>query len=205
MVLREHKRFKVLNLQSSHENMLQLNKERQRAFITSARQSAQYDQQLKQSHEQKKIDELKHRYSINLKHRETNRKMIESVKKSFMNANHELYEQIRLKKQENENAVSMKRSFYAESRSATRKQAELQRNQRRQSIQNFYDSRVQETRIRKEQQVQELLRASQERHRFYEALSSRNSRIKENQLSMSRSLSNSSLRNPENRTLQART
>jgi SMC interacting uncharacterized protein involved in chromosome segregation len=92
--------------------------------------------------------------------------MIENVKKSFREVNHEVYEQIRQKKKENENLIHSKRSFVLQSRAISRKKAEEEDRNRRRSIQNFYESRVQTYRRSKEEEVKDILRKSEEKKRF---------------------------------------
>ena len=78
-----------------------------------------------------------------------------------------------------------------------RKKIEEDEKIRRKSIQNFHNSRIQTYRQSKEEEIKGLLRKSEEKRKFQEAMSSRNSRIRDNKLDLSRSLSNRSLNNPE--------
>jgi enterochelin esterase-like enzyme len=77
------------------------NREQMNFFSTAVQQSARIDRQIKQQNERRKMEELKMRFSINAKKREENRKMIDHVKQSFHQANHQLYEQIRTKRARN--------------------------------------------------------------------------------------------------------
>jgi hypothetical protein len=104
--------------------------------------------------------------------------MIQNVRKSFNNANHETYERIRQKREENENLVKSRRSFVLQSRVMDRKKAEEEERSRRRSIQNFHSSRIQTFRQSKEDEIKDILRRSQEKRKFQEAMSSRNSRIR---------------------------
>ena len=58
-----------------------------------------------------------------MKNREENKKMIEGVRRSFHQANHELYEQIRQKKIQNEILVKSERAKFLQSRIINRAQA----------------------------------------------------------------------------------
>ena len=69
--------------------------------------------------------------------------MIQNVRRSFHNANHELYEQIRNKRQNNEDFIKSRKSFVMQSRVSSRQKAEEQEKDRRRSIHNFRNSRVQ--------------------------------------------------------------
>jgi hypothetical protein len=63
-------------------------------------------------------------YSRNQRLREKNKIMIQNVKKTFVNVNHEVYEHIRQKRKENEEIIQSKRSFVLQSRVSSRKKAE---------------------------------------------------------------------------------
>lgn len=93
--------------------------------------------------------------------------------------------------------VRSRRSFVLQSRVMNRKKIEEEEKIRRKSIQNFHNSRIQTYRQSKEEEIKDLLRKSEEKRKFQEAMSSRNSRIRDNKLDLSRSLSNRSLNNPE--------
>lgn len=43
MLLREHKRYRVLNHQISREHIRSINKEKQQSFFTAVKQSAHHD------------------------------------------------------------------------------------------------------------------------------------------------------------------
>jgi TRAP-type C4-dicarboxylate transport system substrate-binding protein len=101
LLLREHKRYQVLNLQMSKDSVKEANKARQQSFYSAVKESANYDKEIKKQVELKKIEEVKKRFTVNVKQREKNKQMIQNVRKSFNNANHELYEQIRQKRKQN--------------------------------------------------------------------------------------------------------
>ena len=140
---------------------------------------------------------------MNVKNREQHKQMIESVRQSFIQANHQLYEHIRQKKQENENFIRTERAKYMNSRVISRVSANESKDLRRRSIQNFHESRSSERRSSKSQEIAEMLRKSEEKHRLYDVLLSRNSRIREDKLQTSRLSSSRSEKNPENATVTA--
>lgn len=109
------------------------------------------DKEAKKLSQEKKIEELKLRYSMNLKLREENKNMIENVRKSFHNANHSLYEDIRKKKAAHENVIHFEKSKNLENRMSARKLAKEEEDKRRKSIHNFYQSRIEEKKISKSQ------------------------------------------------------
>lgn len=134
-----------------------------------------------------------------MRNREQNKKMIEGVRKSFQQANHELYEQIRMKKKQNEELVKTERAKYLQSRVINRVQANEEKDMRRRSISGFYESRSSERKSSKSQEIAELLKKSEEKHKMYDVVVSRNSRIRENKLKSSRMTSEvKSEKNPEN-------
>lgn len=140
---------------------------------------------------------------MNVKNREQHKQMIESVRQSFIQANHQLYEHIRQKKQENEDFIRTERAKYMNSRVISRVSANESKDLRRRSIQNFHESRSSERRSSKSQDIAEMLRKSEEKHRLYDVLLSRNSRIREDKLQTSRISSARSEKNPENATITA--
>lgn len=140
---------------------------------------------------------------MNVKNREQHKQMIESVRQSFIQANHQLYEHIRQKKQENEDFIRTERAKYMNSRVISRVSANESKDLRRRSIQNFHESRSSERRSSKSQEIAEMLRKSEEKHRLYDVLLSRNSRIREDKLQTSRLSSARSEKNPENATVTA--
>ena len=140
---------------------------------------------------------------MNVKNREQHKQMIESVRQSFIQANHQLYEHIRQKKQENEDFIRTERAKYMNSRVISRVSANESKDLRRRSIQNFHESRSSERRSSKSQEIAEMIRKSEEKHRLYDVLLSRNSRIREDKLQTSRLSSSRSEKNPENATVTA--
>lgn len=82
------------------------------------------DKEAKKLSQDRKMQELKSRYSINFKHREDNKNMIDNVRKSFHNANHSLYEEIRKKKNEHEKLINFEKSKILEQKLTARKQAQ---------------------------------------------------------------------------------
>ena len=104
--------------------MKQMNQAKQDIFFNSVQQSANFDKDVKRENERKKIEEVKKRFTVNLRQREENKKMIQNVRRSFHNANHELYEQIRHKRSHNEDLVKSRRSFVLQSRAKSREKAE---------------------------------------------------------------------------------
>lgn len=140
---------------------------------------------------------------MNVKNREQHKQMIESVRQSFIQANHQLYEHIRQKKQENEDFIRTERAKYMNSRVISRVSANESKDLRRRSIQNFHESRSSERRSSKSQEIAEMIRKSEEKHRLYDVLLSRNSRIREDKLQTSRLSSARSEKNPENATITA--
>lgn len=140
---------------------------------------------------------------MNVKNREQHKQMIESVRQSFIQANHQLYEHIRQKKQENEDFIRTERAKYMNSRVISRVSANESKDLRRRSIQNFHESRSSERRSSKSQEIAEMIRKSEEKHRLYDVLLSRNSRIREDKLQTSRLSSARSEKNPENATVTA--
>ena len=140
---------------------------------------------------------------MNVKNREQHKQMIESVRQSFIQANHQLYEHIRQKKQENEDFIRTERAKYMNSRVISRVSANESKDLRRRSIQNFHESRSSERRSSKSQEIAEMIRKSEEKHRLYDVLLSRNSRIREDKLQTSRLSSARSEKNPENARITA--
>jgi hypothetical protein len=125
--------------------------------------------------------------------------MIEGVRKSFQQVNHELYEQIRQKKMQNEELVKTERAKYLQNRVVNRVHANEDKDVRRRSISGFYESRSSERKSSKSQEIADLLKKSEERHKMYDVVMSRNSRIRENKLKTSRLISEvKSEKNPEN-------
>ena len=86
---------------------------------------------------------------------------------------------------------------------------------RRKSIQNFYEERRKSQEEEKRQEVEALMRKSQQRHRQLDLLISRNSRVRENKASLDASSvsvrsarsarSAKSMKNPEETTILAET
>lgn len=70
-------------------------------FFTAVKQSAEVDKEVKKQCERKKIEEVKQKFAINIKQREHNKQLIQNVKRSFTNVNHQTYENIRQKRKEN--------------------------------------------------------------------------------------------------------
>ena len=64
----------------------------------------------------RRAEEVKQRMSLNLRHKEKNKKMIENVKKTFIEVNHKMYEQIRERKKQNEDYIRAQRSIVLQSR-----------------------------------------------------------------------------------------
>lgn len=191
----------MLNRHLSKEQMQQYNREQMNFFTTAVQQSARIDRELKQQNERRKMEELKMRFSLNAKKREENRRMIDHVKQSFHQANHQLYEQIRTKRARNEERVRSSRYSFLQEKAERRKQASQEKDVRRRSIQNFYESRISSVRKSKEDDVSDMLSKSNSRHKLLDTLVSRNSRVREHKMSLSRDLSVRSLKNPENQTL----
>lgn len=77
-----------MNHHISREHIKQVNKSKQQTFFTAVKQSMNYDTDVKRAYEKKKIEEVKRKFSTNLKHREENKQMIQNVRRSFNNANH---------------------------------------------------------------------------------------------------------------------
>jgi UDP-N-acetyl-D-mannosaminuronate dehydrogenase len=121
-----------------------------------------------------------------MKNREQNKKMIEGVRRSFQQANHELYEQIRQKKLQNETLIKSERAKYLQSRVVNRVQATEDKDIRRRSINGFYESRSSDRRSSKSQEIADLLRKSEDKHRLCDEMINRNSRIREDKLKTSR-------------------
>lgn len=134
-----------------------------------------------------------------MKNKDRHKRMIDNVRKTFYDANHQLYEKIKRKKIENEEAIKTARITHLEDRISRRKKINEEEDIRRKSIQNFYESRVSSFRKSKQEDVDYLLRASESRHQHLDKLVSRNSRVREG-LSASRMSSNNSLKNPEKHT-----
>lgn len=76
MLLREHKRYKVLNHHISRENIREINRSKQESFFSAVQDSARYDREVKKEYEKKKIEEVKKRFMVNQKEREKNKLMI---------------------------------------------------------------------------------------------------------------------------------
>lgn len=95
--------------------------------------------------------------------------------------------------------MKTERAKYLQSRVVNRVQANEEKDMRRRSISGFYESRSSERKSSKSQEIADLLKKSEEKHKMYDVLMSRNSRIREDKLKTSRMVSEAkSEKNPEN-------
>ena len=140
-ILEEHKRFHVIRRRLEREQAAERNKARQEQFWQSVRESAAREEEEYRQLEQQQMQETQVRHSSNLHARQVQKRTLEEVRRSYRQNNHELYERIRQRQQQNEQIISSERTQLRQSRMASRLSVHQAEEERRRTIQGFYEAR----------------------------------------------------------------